>query len=426
MKQVTFLSIALAAAVAGAAERKLYVADFRDKMEGAWIGQCVGVQYGAPTEFQKTCELWSFDELPVWKPDMFNGALGNDDLYVELTFVRSLEQYGLDVSIRQAGIDFANSTYPLWCANFNGRNCLRKGIAPPASSHPKYHASPDDIDYQIEADFSGIISPGLPNRAVKLGEQFGRIMNYGDGLYAGQFIGAMYAEAYFRGSRWWNEREEIVKEALKSIPAESKYAQMVRDVLSWHNGGYRAETAWHKAWEKAVEKYGRKDSPMLGKVSSHGIDVKINGAFLLIGYLWGEGDIEKTMKVATACGNDSDCNPANALGILGCQLGAKAFGPKYVGELNRDKLFASSPYKWDDLIAVSEKLARQIVVAEGGSIGRDEKGEYFLIPVQEPKTSAFFDSLKPGPCGDERYTEEEMRKILYKPQEKSGTASEKK
>ena len=298
MKQVTFLSIALAAAVAGAAERKLYVADFRDKMEGAWIGQCVGVQYGAPTEFQKTCELWSFDELPVWKPDMFNGALGNDDLYVELTFVRSLEQYGLDVSIRQAGIDFANSTYPLWCANFNGRNCLRKGIAPPASSHPKYHASPDDIDYQIEADFSGIISPGLPNRAVKLGEQFGRIMNYGDGLYAGQFIGAMYAEAYFRGSRWWNEREEIVKEALKSIPAESKYAQMVRDVLSWYNGGYRAQSAWHKAWEKAVEKYGRKDSPMLGKVSSHGIDVKINGAFLLIGYLWGEGDAALALRDA--------------------------------------------------------------------------------------------------------------------------------
>ena len=137
LKKSTVLFIVLAAAVACAAERKLYVADFRDKMEGAWIGQCVGVQYGAPTEFRKVEELWSFDELPVWKPDMCNGALGNDDLYVELTFVRSLEQYGLDVSIRQAGIDFANSTYPLWCANFNGRNCLRKGIAPPASSHPK-------------------------------------------------------------------------------------------------------------------------------------------------------------------------------------------------------------------------------------------------------------------------------------------------
>ena len=53
-------------------------------------------------------------------------------------------------------------------------------------------------------------------------------------------------------------------------------------------------------------------------------------------------------------------------------------------------------------------------------------GEYFLIPVKEPVPTAFEDSLKPGPGGDERYTEEEMRKILYKPQEKSGTASEKK
>ena len=119
MKQVAFFSIALAAAVAGAAERKLYVADFRDKMEGAWIGQCVGVQFGLPTEFSKTCELWSFEELPVWYPFMFNGALHNDDLYVELTFVRSLEQHGLDVSIRQAGIDFANSTW--WSSPTNAR-----------------------------------------------------------------------------------------------------------------------------------------------------------------------------------------------------------------------------------------------------------------------------------------------------------------
>ena len=423
MKQVAFLSIALAAAVAGAAERKLYVADFRDKMEGAWIGQCVGVQYGGPTEFRKVEELWSFDELPVWNPIRFNGALNNDDLYVELTFVRSLEQHGLDVSIRQAGIDFANSTYPLWAANFNGRNCLRNGIAPPASSHPKYHVSPDDIDYQIESDFSGIISPGLPNRAVRLGEQFGRIMNYGDGLYAGQFIGALYAEAFFQPSCfWWTDRVALVEKALKSIPAESKYAKMVRDVLEWRREKYTG-ASWHKAWKKAIEKYGSRSS-MVGKVTRPNIDVKINGAFILIGYLWGDGDIEQTMKIATACGNDSDCNPANALGVLGCQLGAKAFGPKYVGELDRGKLFSSSPYKWDDLIAVSEKLAREIVVAEGGSIDKDEKGEYFLIPVQEPKTSAFFDSLKPGPCGDERYTEEEMKRILYKPQDKSGSASE--
>ena len=124
-------------------------------------------------------------------------AFGQDDLYVEMTFLRSMEEHGFDVSIRQAGIDFANSGYPLWCANNAGRVNLRKGIAPPDSGHPQFNKCPNDIDYQIEADFSGLIAPGLPNTVIELGEKFGRLMNYGDGVYAGQFMGAMYAEAFF-------------------------------------------------------------------------------------------------------------------------------------------------------------------------------------------------------------------------------------
>ena len=72
-----------------------------------------------------------------------------------------------------------------------------RGIAPPDSGHPKFNKHADDIDYQIEADFSGLIAPGLPNVAIELGEKFGRLMNYGDGLYGGQFVGGMYAEAFF-------------------------------------------------------------------------------------------------------------------------------------------------------------------------------------------------------------------------------------
>ena len=43
----------------------------------------------------------------------------------------------------------------------------------------------------------GLIAPGLPNAVIALGEKFGRLMNYGDGLYGGQFVGGMYAEAFF-------------------------------------------------------------------------------------------------------------------------------------------------------------------------------------------------------------------------------------
>ena len=89
----------------------------------------------------------------------------------EKSCLRTLELYGMDVSYKQAGIDFANSGYRLWHANRAGSTNLRKGIAPPDSGHPHFNKHADDIDYQIEADFSGLISPGLPNTAIRLGAQ---------------------------------------------------------------------------------------------------------------------------------------------------------------------------------------------------------------------------------------------------------------
>jgi hypothetical protein len=151
---------------------------------------------------------------------------GQDDIYVEMTFLRTLELYGMDVPIRQAGIDFANSRYSLWHANNAGRSLLRSGIAPPDSGHPQFNKHADDIDYQIEADFAGLIAPGLPNVVINLGETFGRLMNYGDGLYGGQFVGGMYAEAFFE-----NDIVKIVRAGLKCVPRKSQYAECIRDLL---------------------------------------------------------------------------------------------------------------------------------------------------------------------------------------------------
>ena len=133
----TILAAAMVAFAAGAAERTLTLDDYRDKMKGAWIGQMVGVSWGQPTEFKWKDEIIPETYVPEWKSDFpLRMAYGNDDLYVEMTFLKTLEEYGLDATIRQAGIDFANSEYRLWCANKAGRDNLRLGIAPPDSSHP--------------------------------------------------------------------------------------------------------------------------------------------------------------------------------------------------------------------------------------------------------------------------------------------------
>ncbi|MFV1968497.1 MAG: ADP-ribosylglycohydrolase family protein, partial [Pirellulaceae bacterium] len=208
--------------------RRLPVKTYVDKMKGGWIGQMCGVGWGGPTEFRYRGERIPSDKMPKWHPEMVN-QFNQDDIYVEMTFMRTIEVHGLDASMRQAGIDFANSGYRLWHANNAGRTNLRRGIAPPDSGHPQFNQHADDIDYQIEADFSGLIAPGMPHLAIEFGEKFGRLMNYGDGLYAGQFVGGMYAEAFF-----CDDMVTIAKAGLACIPAESQYAEMVRDVLAWY------------------------------------------------------------------------------------------------------------------------------------------------------------------------------------------------
>jgi len=395
-------------------ERKISVAEFRDRMAGAWIGQSVGVTYGAPTEFKAKGRILEDGELPAWSPEAVNGTFSQDDLYVEMTFLRTLETRGTAVTAADAGIDFANSRYHLWCANHNGRNNLRRGIAAPDSGHPNFHPSPDDIDYQIEADFSGILAPGMPGAAIRLGNVFGRIMNYGDGLYAGQFVGGMYAEAYFTA-----DRVKTVKAGLACIPSESQYAEMVRDMLAW----YAADPKdWRGTWRKAVDKYQATNYTRC--CSWPAIDVKINGAMVLLGYLYGEGDPERTMRIATAGGFDSDCNPSTACGVLFTQIGAKALPAKYAEKLAKDRKWSYTDYTYPELLAVCEKLTRQLVAEAGGRVEKDGAGrEWLVVPTRKPKPNAFEPSYRPQRPARARYSATTLAQILYAPCETEGLDS---
>ncbi|MGI6402366.1 MAG: ADP-ribosylglycohydrolase family protein [Thermoguttaceae bacterium] len=394
--------------------RKISVEEYRDKMKGGWIGQIAGVCWGAPTEFRFCNRIIPEDEMPEWSPEMINDAFGQDDLYVEMTFLRSMEEHGLDVSIRQAGIDFANSEYPLWHANFHGRHNLRCGIAPPNSSRPEFSRCADDIDYQIEADFSGLISPGMPNNAVRMGETFGRLMNYGDGVYAGQFVGALYCEAFFE-----TDVTKIVKTALNAIPAESGYAEMVRDVLQWKE---EFPDDWEACWNKINEKYQLNPEyrqwSCTGPESDFNIDAKINGAYILVGLLYGDGDLDKTIVISTRCGQDSDCNPSNAGGVLFTTLGFKALPPRFTEELDETRVFSNTAYDFPALINVCESLAIQAVEREGGFIQEEDGEQYFYIPRTEVVPSALTSCVNPTDQPDEtatgRYSEEELQQIKFR------------
>ena len=239
---------------AGPKMRTLSRQVFEDKMRGGWAGQMIGVSFGAPTEFRSNGKIIEGD-LPAWTPNRIENAIDQDDLYVEMTFAAVMDRTGPDATSEQYGEAFRTSKYRLWHANAGARRLLDRGIKAPWSGHPKYNVHANDIDFQIEADFIGLMTPGLPADATRYAERVGRVMNYGDGLYGGVFVASMYAAAFFE-----QDPRKVVEAGLASLPAESGYARIIRDVLRW---SAENPTDWRRTWQ-LIEDTWDKDDPCPG------------------------------------------------------------------------------------------------------------------------------------------------------------------
>lgn len=364
------LLLGLLPVAAVAAPRTLSRAALLDKIRGAWAGQMIGVSYGAATEFEAQGRM--FDGKI--EPENLKNAIDQDDLYVEMTFARVMDTAGLDATTEQFGAAFRDSGYELWHANAAARRNLNRGIPAVLAGSPKYNLHCDDIDFQIEADFIGIMCPGLPRAANTYAERVGRIMNHGDGLYGGMFVAGMYAAAFFD-----TDPRRVVEAGLACIPAESGYAAVIRDVLAWSS----AEPGdWRRLWHRVEDKWDKDDICPDGFKQPYNIDAKLNGAYIATGLLYGRGDWERTMEVATRCGQDSDCNPSSAAGILGAMVGYGGIPERYRQDLARiaDTKFSHTAYSFNDIVASTEARALAVIRLAGGTVTDSEVG----IPVQAP------------------------------------------
>ncbi len=367
------LASAQAPAGGAAAMRRMSRALLEDKIRGGWAGQMIGVSYGAPTEFKSNGRI---NEAEIgWSPERVENAIHQDDLYVEMTFAEVMDRLGLEATSEQYGEMFARSQYSLWHANAGARRNLNRGIRAPLSGDPRYNIHANDIDFQIESDFIGLMTPGLPRESNRYADRVGRVMNYGDGLYGGMLFGAMYAAAFFE-----DDPHAVVEQALRSIPAGSGYAQVVRDVLSWHA---QYPDDWKKAWAALEAKWDKDDACPDGALTAFNIDARLNGAYVILGLLYGDGDFGRTMEVAARAGQDSDCNPSSAAGILGVILGYSRIPDVYKSGIPRlaAERFEFTRYSFDEIVASTVKRAEKVVVRAGGRV----TGSEVMIPVQVPQ-----------------------------------------
>lgn len=358
---------------------KLSKEELKDKIKGGWAGQTIGVVYGAPVEFKYQGSLvheyqvipWHQHYVKYWwdkKPGLF------DDIYTDLNFVNVFEKYGLDVSMDTIAHYWADTEYHLAHANQASRYNILNGIMPPASGNWLNNPHADDIDFQIEADFIGLMAPGMVNSATEIADRVGHVMNSGDGWYGGVFVSALYSLAFAT-----DDVNYIVEQALKTIPANTQFHSCIADVVKWHK---QYPNDWKATWFELQKKWNIDVGCPKGALLSFNIDAKINSAYVTIGLLYGKGNFTNSVDIAARCGQDADCNPATVGGVLGVMMGYSNIPDFWLNPLkeieNLD--FENTSMSLSKAYDMSFNHAQQTILLAGGTISDD----VITIPLEKP------------------------------------------
>ncbi len=155
------------------------------------------------------------------------------------------------------------------------------GLEPPETAN---YLNPfrEWIGAQIRADLWGNVSPGDPEKASLLAYKDASQSHTKNGIYGEMFFAAAIVAAFSLDSP-----EEVILEALKAIPRRSRFAEVVKRVLSL----YRAGVSWEEAVFRILEEY-----------SYHPIHTLNNAALVVVAFLMGRRRLFKDRNLCYSLG----------------------------------------------------------------------------------------------------------------------------
>lgn len=340
-----------------------------EKILGGWLGRCVGCQLGKPVEgwtyqhikellgrsdawpladyFSKalfdaeTLEKWPANNIASMRENICKAVRDDDQDYTILS-TKIIAEHGIDFTTEQVGQLWLSSLpyFQVYTAERQAYRNLVEGYAYPDTA-TRWNPYREWIGAQIRADGFGYITPGWPEKAAELAFRDAALSHTQNGIYGEMFMAAAISAAFVT-----ENVQECLEIALSEIPRNSRYAEMVRDCLTWR-GIYQD---WETARQEVEKKYGHYNWV-------HAIN---NTALTILALLFGERDFEKTIGLAVSGGWDTDCNGATAGSIMGVMLGAQCLPDKWIKPLNdtlQSAVFGYSEMRISDLTKETARLA---------------------------------------------------------------------
>ena len=161
-------------------------------------------------------------------------------------------------------------------------------------------------------------------------------------------------------------------------------------MITWHE---KYPGDWRQTWFEVQKKWTSEVGCPVGVFNAFNIDAKLNAAYIVIGLLYGNGDFTKTIEISTRCGQDSDCNPSNAAGILGTIVGYSNIPDYWKQGLDKveDMDFKYTDISLTEAYEMSYHQALQMIERNKGSILHDSVMIAFQTPEKVRYEKSFED-----------------------------------
>lgn len=368
--------------------QKIAVAEYQDKVKASWLGQIIGNTYGLSYEFKFIDKPgpnkfpYGFGEY-LAKVKEVNGAFSDDDTDIEYMYLLQMEKHGSTPSYSALADAWQyHVREKVWVANRQAVALIHAGYSPPLTGHKTLNPQWFQIDPQLVNEIWAVTAPGMINYAATKTRWAGRITSDDFGIDPAVMYGAMFSAAFF-------ERDigRLIEAGLAALPAQSRFAVIVRHMQQLHK---QYPNDWQKARAVMAEHYYRAFD--YNKNAWLVVDANLNGACAILALLYGEGDFQKTLDMASAMGFDADNQAASMSGLLGI-VGGTTILPKNllfpIPELNwsqpyNDRYINVSRVDLPD-VRISDLVARMAnegeknILAQGGKKIVENGVEYYLI-----------------------------------------------
>jgi len=344
----------------------------RDKIQGGLLGQLLGNLNGIQHEMKYINEPGNVEEYIPALPD---GARTDDDTDLEWVYIVAMQRHNTIMLpphlIVQLWKERINKR--IWCSNQYARQLMDIGIQPPLTGSIVLNPWADfNISGQFVCETFGLLAPGMPQTAAKIGLNYTRVTIDAEPAQTTQLFTTMIATAFTT-----DDVDKIIDAGLSVIDTKCVIRQIVNDVRRWHRSH---PNDWRTTRRLVKEKYSLYNGEMRDKNG-----YELNTASTIAALLYGRGDFVNTLKTAFNFGWDADNNAATSGTIIGAVKGYRWMMSQGWQIVNRYLNTTRDDMPMDETItSFADRLidlAEKVIIEKGGRREKvDGKIIYRIMP----------------------------------------------